>query len=65
MQVVNLARKEADKTVIRATTREMLLHILVLYADVIVIRYLHTKTKDITSRRIYKTHFRAWATDQN
>lgn len=54
MQVVNLARKEADKTVVRIMTREMVLYALVLYVG-IVIRYVHTQTKDITSRCIYKT----------
>lgn len=42
------------KTVVRIMTGEMVLYALVWYVDA-VIRYLHTKTKDITSRCIYKT----------
>lgn len=41
------------------------LHVLVLHVDIGVARYLHLKTKDITNRCMYKTLFRAWATDQN
>lgn len=34
VQVVNLARKEADKTVVRIMTREMVLYALVLYVGI-------------------------------